>query len=119
MKSEPGIRGGSRIFSGNKPAWLIATVLGCGLMPIAPGTAGSLAGVASAWALIRFVSLPPFCLLILALGLVPIGIWSAGIAATMAGKKDPGQVVIDELLGQWITLAGATQLNWKMYLIGF
>jgi phosphatidylglycerophosphatase A len=102
-----------------KAAFLIATVFGCGLSPIAPGTVGSLAGVASAWALIHFFALPPFCLAILSLGLVPIGIWSATIAAQMAGKTDPGLVVIDEVLGQWITLAGALRVNWKMYLIGF
>jgi phosphatidylglycerophosphatase A len=102
-----------------KAAYLIATVFGCGLSPIAPGTVGSLAGVASAWALIHFLQLPPFCLAILALGLVPIGIWAATIAAQMAGKTDPGLVVIDEVLGQWITLAGALRVNWKMYLIGF
>jgi phosphatidylglycerophosphatase A len=103
----------------NRPAWLIATVFGCGLSPVAPGTAGSLAGAMSAWALIYFLKLPPFCLAILSLGLVPIGIWSADVTARMAGKKDPGMVVIDEVLGQWITLAGATRVNWKMYAIGF
>jgi phosphatidylglycerophosphatase A len=103
----------------SRAAWLIATVFGAGLSPIAPGTAGSLAGVASAWALSHFLSLPPFCLAILALGLVPVGIWSATITAQMAGKKDPGLVVIDEVLGQWITLAGAVHVNWRMYLLGF
>jgi phosphatidylglycerophosphatase A len=103
----------------SRPAFLIATVLGCGLSPVAPGTAGSLAGLASAWALVHFLSLPPYCLAILSLGLVPIGIWSATLTAQMSGKKDPGLVVVDELLGQWITLAGAVRTNWKMYLIGF
>jgi phosphatidylglycerophosphatase A len=103
----------------NRPAWLIATVFGCGLSPIAPGTAGSLAGLASAWALVHYLSLPPFCLAILSLGLVPIGIWSATVTAQLSGKKDPGLVVIDEVLGQWITLAGALRINWKMYLAGF
>jgi phosphatidylglycerophosphatase A len=35
------------------------------------------------------------------------------------GKKDPQIVVIDELVGQWITLAGATTLNWKSWLAAF
>jgi phosphatidylglycerophosphatase A len=103
----------------NRPAWLIATVFGAGLSPAAPGTAGSLVGVASAAALIHYLSLPPFYLAILSLGLVPIGIWSATLTAQMANKKDPGLVVIDEVLGQWITLAGGIHVNWKMYLIGF
>jgi phosphatidylglycerophosphatase A len=103
----------------NKPAWLIATVFGCGLFPVAPGTVGSLFGLVSAFLLVHFLGLPPFCLLILALGLVPIGFWSAGIAARMLGKDDPGQVVIDEVLGQWVTLAGAIRVNWKAFVIGF
>jgi phosphatidylglycerophosphatase A len=102
----------------NRPAWLIATVFGCGLSPVAPGTVGSLAGLGSAWVLLRYLALPPFCLAILALGLVPIGIWSATLTAQMAGKKDPGLVVIDEVLGQWIALAGAVRVDWKMYVIG-
>jgi phosphatidylglycerophosphatase A len=103
----------------NRAAWLIATVFGCGLVPKAPGTAGSLFGVATAYLLVHFLNLPPFCLLILALGLIPIGFWSATIAAHMVGKKDPGKVVIDEVLGQWITLAGAIRINWKAFLLGF
>jgi phosphatidylglycerophosphatase A len=103
----------------SKPAWLIATVFGCGLVPVAPGTAGSLFGLGTAWLLVYFLYLPPFCLLILALGLVPIGIWSATVAAQMLGKEDPGQVVIDEVLGQWVTLAGALRVNWKAFVLGF
>jgi phosphatidylglycerophosphatase A len=33
--------------------------------------------------------------------------------------KDPGIVVIDEVIGQWIALAGARTLNWKTYLGAF
>ena len=35
------------------------------------------------------------------------------------GKKDPQIVVIDEVVGQWITLAGAMTLNWKSWLAAF
>jgi len=103
----------------NKFAWWLATVFGCGLVPLAPGTVGSLAGLGVAFLLIRYLALPPFCLLILALGMIPLAFWSAGVAAHMIGKKDPRQVVIDEVLGQWVTLAGAVRVNWKMYLIAF
>ncbi len=34
-------------------------------------------------------------------------------------QKDPGRVVIDEVLGQWLTLLGAAALNWKAFLAGF
>ncbi len=35
------------------------------------------------------------------------------------GKKDPGLVVVDEVIGQWITIAGAITLNWKSWLGAF
>jgi len=46
-------------------------------------------------------------------------VWSAGVAARDAGVEDPGFVVVDEVLGQWITLAGAAAYNWKSYLAAF
>jgi phosphatidylglycerophosphatase A len=103
----------------NRFAWLLATVFGCGLVPFAPGTAGSLAGLATAFLLLHYLALPPFCLLILALGMIPIAFWSAGLTAQLLKNKDPQQVVIDEVLGQWVTLAGATRVNWKTFVIGF
>ena len=45
--------------------------------------------------------------------------WAAGRVAEETGKKDPQIVVVDEVVGQWITLAGASALNWKSYLAGF
>jgi phosphatidylglycerophosphatase A len=32
------------------------------------------------------------------------GVWAAGEAARHFGRHDPGQVVIDEVAGQWLTL---------------
>ena len=52
----------------------------------------------------------------LALTLTPIGIWAATVAERESGITDPGIVVVDEVLGQWITLAGAITLNWKSWL---
>ena len=47
------------------------------------------------------------------------GIWAADVYARTVGKKDPGEVVVDEVIGQWITLAGAMTLNWKSWLAAF
>jgi len=41
------------------------------------------------------------------------------VLARSKGRKDPGLVVIDEVVGQWITLAGAATLNWKSWLAAF
>lgn len=51
--------------------------------------------------------------------LTPLGIWAATIVARESGRKDPQIVVIDEVLGQWLTLAGATHLDWRTFLLGF
>ena len=32
--------------------------------------------------------------------------WAAGVVARASGIEDPGFVVVDEVLGQWIALAG-------------
>ena len=57
-------------------------------------------------------------LFVAALLLVP-AIWAAGKVAQFESKKDPQIVVIDEVLGQWITLAGTATLNWKSILAAF
>jgi phosphatidylglycerophosphatase A len=40
-----------------------------------------------------------------------VGIWAGGHAVQAFGKNDPAQVVVDEVAGSWIALAGATLLN--------
>ena len=93
-------------------ATLIATWFGCGYAPVAPGTAGSLAALAIAWLL----PLPPIGFGILALLLAGPAMWAADVTARARGQEDPRIVVVDEVVGQWITLAGATALNWKSWL---
>lgn len=98
-------------------ARIISTWFYCGLVPVAPGTVGSVAAILIAWTLNTYCAVSP--LEIAALGvLVAIpGIWAAGVTATSSGNKDPQIVVVDEVAGQWITLAGATSVNWKMWLL--
>src|ERR1700681_3055021 len=94
--------------------YALATFFGCGYSPIAPGTAGSLAAILIAVALHSRATL----LLLSVLLLVP-AIWSAGKVAHHESRKDPQIVVIDEVLGQWMTLAGTATLNWKSFLAAF
>jgi phosphatidylglycerophosphatase A len=96
----------------NTFARVIATWFYCGLVPVAPGTAGSIAAIAIAWALNRYLGLPPLAIAGLGVLLAVPGIWAAGVTAKASGKKDPQIVVVDEVVGQWITLAGAMSLNW-------
>ena len=53
-----------------------------------------------------------------------IGIWASNGYMALSGSHDPGQIVIDEVAGQWITylplgvLATSDQLSWQLYLYG-
>jgi phosphatidylglycerophosphatase A len=89
----------------------LGTWFGCGLMPFAPGTFGSLGALVVAWPLVHYFGWRPWWFAALALILTPVAIWSATETARAAGRKDPGLVVIDEVVGQWITLAGCLRLN--------
>jgi phosphatidylglycerophosphatase A len=94
----------------------IATWFFCGYAPVAPGTAGSLAAIAIAWVLWRYAALTPPAFGWLAAALFLPAVWAAGVTARESGLKDPQIVVVDEVVGQWLTLAGATDLNWKSWL---
>jgi phosphatidylglycerophosphatase A len=100
-------------------ALLLATWFGCGRSPVAPGTAGSAAAVLIAIGLHHHAGFQPWMLLLLAALLFYPAVWSAGVAARASGIHDPGFVVVDEVVGQWIALAGARPFYWKSALIGF
>lgn len=101
------------------PSGLLATFLGSGLAPVAPGTAGSLAAIAFA-ALVRSPKhwSPTYFAVLTVVFLIP-SLWASGRYARDQQDADPPPVVIDEVIGQWITLAGATVYNWKSVLAGF
>ena len=82
-------------------AVLLATAGGAGYAPVAPGTVGSAIG-AIAYLLTRHW--PASWQIGLAATVTIAGIWAAGVAAQHFGRHDPGQVVIDEVSGQWVTL---------------
>jgi phosphatidylglycerophosphatase A len=100
-------------------ALLIATWFGCGYAPVGPGTAGSLAALAIAIGLNRLDGSGNGTFLLLAGALLVPGVWAASVVAQRVGQKDPQIVVVDEVLGQWLTLAGASTLNWKSWLAAF
>ena len=87
-------------------AYAIATWFGCGRSPWAPGTAGSAAAVAIAFVLHRYAGFAPWHFALLAAALAWPAVWAAGVVARASGIEDPGFVVVDEVLGQWIALAG-------------
>jgi phosphatidylglycerophosphatase A len=74
-----------------------------GFFPIAPGTAGSLAALAL-FAFIRWIGVPGIELSAI-VAVFAIGVWAAHGTEVALARKDPGVVVIDEVLGMLITLA--------------
>jgi len=100
-------------------ALLIATWFGCGYAPQGPGTAGSLAALVIAIVLHLSAGAGRGAILLLTAILLLPGIWSAGVVARRAQLEDPQYVVVDEVIGQWITLAGASVWNWKSWLAAF
>jgi phosphatidylglycerophosphatase A len=101
----------------NRLALTLATWFGAGYAPVAPGTAGSLAAIVIAY-LLRG-QFQPWHFAVFALVLAVPAVWAASVTAEVVGKKDPGIVVVDEVIGQWITIAGARTIDWKSCLVAF
>jgi len=97
----------------------IATWFGCGYAPKAPGTVGAAAAIAVALLLHSQGGFGPLHFLALAVvAFVPF-VWAAGRTAAEMHLEDPQIVVADEVIGVWVTLAGARVLNWKSWLAAF
>jgi phosphatidylglycerophosphatase A len=77
----------------------IATLGPIGYIPVAPGTFGSLAGLACLW--FFPLSLRAHFLLIL-LGTV-IGAYAASSAERQFGQKDSGRIIVDEFIGYYVS----------------
>lgn len=84
------------------PATVLATWFWSGRLPAAPGTWGSLAALPFAWLLMASGGLA--ALLAGTAAVFAIGVWAASLYAQQTGKDDPGEVVIDEVAGQWLSL---------------
>jgi phosphatidylglycerophosphatase A len=101
-------------------AWTVATFLGAGLGKPGPGTWGSVAAVLlwAAWA--QFAHPAPHALLIVLLAAIAVaialGVPAATIVEREAGRTDPGFVVVDEVIGQWIALI-LSPVDWRHGLI--
>jgi len=105
----------ARAASGSRPrvGLAIATVLGVGYAPVAPGTCGSAAGLLVWWLL-------PASPVVQGVAIVAIfaaGSWGGSDAERHFGRTDPGQVVIDEVMGMLITLF-LNPVGWKGALVG-
>ena len=82
---------------------LISTFFYTGFLRPAPGTWGSVAGMILAFILLNTIDLFTFCLILLFITLV--GFWATKhYLEHNSEKSDPSEVVIDEVIGQWIAV---------------
>jgi phosphatidylglycerophosphatase A len=98
------------------PAFLIATAIGLGRLPAAPGTWASLAALPCAWLIRSQWGLGG--LAAAAVLAFVIGWWAAGRVGRASGIADAGDIVIDEIAGQWLALL-ATPLTPLAYGFAF
>ncbi|HMF97766.1 MAG TPA: phosphatidylglycerophosphatase A, partial [Vicinamibacterales bacterium] len=95
-------------------ALAIATVCGVGYAPVAPGTFGSAAGLVLWWLLPASTTVQAVAIVILFV----LGWWSGNVAERYYGRTDPGQVVIDEVMGMLITLF-MNPVSWRGAIAAF
>ena len=98
------------------PAFLLATWFGAGRLPRAPGTWGSLTALPFAAALAWLGG--PWLGLLIALAVFGLGVWASDRYMAACGLHDPAAIVVDEVVGQWLTLA-LLPLTPVAYLLGF
>lgn len=97
-------------------ARLIATTLGIGLLPFAPGTWGSLAAVIVGWGIVATSGQTGLALAgILAFA---TGWWASGAYVVASGIEDASEIVIDEVAGMWLALLFIPH-EWWAYALAF
>ncbi len=97
-------------------AIFLASGFYAGGAPTAPGTWGTLVAV-PLWLLLA-VLLPPWLYIAALLLLVGVGIWAAETAERVLGEPDSGTIVIDEMAGFLLAVAGMP-VGWPVALGGF
>ena len=82
---------------------LICTFFYVGFLRPAPGTWGSIAGIILAYILLITTDLVSFCFILLCT--IVVGFWTTkNYIEQNSEKSDPSEVVIDEVIGQWIAV---------------
>lgn len=97
------------------PVHFAAFGFGSGAAPVAPGTFGTLMGMAL-YLLLPAMHWPWYLLFLLAATLV--GIWICDKTARDIGVHDHGGIVWDEFVGYWITMFMAPA-GWMWIVAGF
>lgn len=101
----------------------VAAGFGSGWLPKAPGTWGSLAALPVGYGLLQAGGLLLLCVITL-LTLI-VGCWVCSVVLPQLEDEDPGWIVVDEWVGQWVTLAMVVWLfemsvvNWLLVFLAF
>lgn len=105
-----------------KLALIIATYFGLGLSPKAPGTVGSIGTLPLAFLLCYFFG--ALGIIVVTIPIAVVGICATDVLICDSEDKDPGKVVVDEVVGQllaFLFVADILQGNtadWWLYLVG-
>lgn len=91
------------------PVHFLAFGFGAGLAPRAPGTAGSLVGIAAAWGLL---ALPLAGRIAVVAGVIAAGIWLCGESARRLGRHDDQRIVLDEIAGVLLASLVVAERGW-------
>jgi phosphatidylglycerophosphatase A len=94
---------------------LFASWFGTGFSPVASGTVGTLAAIPFQFFL---AGLPLQLYLLTLLAFFFFSCWVSGHGETIFGEKDSGKIVIDEVIGYFITMT-AVPLSWQSVVAGF
>ncbi len=97
------------------PVHLLALGFGAGLAPVAPGTAGTVVGVALYLAV---SGVSPAIYLAVVAGVSLAGVWICGRSAAKLGVHDHPAIVWDEIAGYLVTMIAAPP-GWGWIVAGF
>lgn len=92
----------------------LATVGGVGFMPVAPGTWATVIGIVLSYFLASNLMVYSLVLVVLFI----LGTFSSGIVEKELHERDPGIVVIDEVVGVMLALWGLPKI-WSILVSAF
>jgi len=98
-----------------RPIHGLAFGFGAGLLPKAPGTAGSILAIP---VYLLLTPLGPAIYLVVLLGLFLAGVWITGTCERELATKDHPGIVFDEVVGQLVALF-LVPVDWRLVLAGF
>ena len=98
-----------------KTALTLSTWFGSGLLPLAPGTFGTIAAIPPA---VLFAYLGVVYTVLFLIFIVPVALWASERSRNLLGRDDPPEVVIDEVTGFLLAIF-LLPLSWVSLISGF